>query len=349
MSAVVPDLTAAQLTAMLADFGGVDALRYRFMADGSYRLTPIGDLGGRYLDRLRFENYSESTISNREQTIAWLAFWRPTMLPSEVTEAILDDFLTEHWSDAAPNTRAQHVSSLRCFFRWLHDRDLIDKDPARRLKSPKVGETQRRSHAQSVIRRLVVAQDRRNDRVAILTMYWLALRRNELRQIQFRHIDLGRRVITVFRKGKRVVEARIPEPLALELERLIQDRQAEPGEYLLYPYKVGRRGHWPAYEQCVIWENRFKPLTKPAIDKWFQRCRKRAGLDEGDNKVLMHELRHSAGTHYHEAGHDLYATQHFMAHKSAATTERTYLHLDRLREVARVLGIMPDVMEDGDE
>ena len=183
----------------------------------------------------------------------------------------------------------------------------------------------------------------RRDRVAILMLYWCALRRNELRLVQFRHIDLGRRVITVFGKGGRILEQHIPEPLALELERHIQDRDAEPDEYLLYPLKIGRVGGWPDWRYDIVWENRFAPLTSSGIDKWWQRCRTRAGL----GKVLMHELRHSAGTHMQEAGHDLLATQEFMRHRSAATTERDYIHIDRRAAVARVTRLMPDLFDEG--
>ena len=135
------------------------------------------------------------------------------------------------------------------------------------------------------------------------------------------------------REGGRVDEQNIPA-LALELERLAQDHDPAPDEYLLFPQKIGRRGGYPTYETGVVWEDRLSPLSISGIDKWFQRARARAGLDAASDKVLMHELRHSAGTHAQESGHDLVATQHMLRHKSAATTERTYVHLDRKVYVA---------------
>ena len=347
MSALALDgLTTEALVAMLASVGGPDALRDAFVANQAYRQTPIGALAGRYLDTLKFEEYSDSTIGNREQTLAWLAFDHPTLPPDQVTHELLEAFLRAHWKDAAPNTKRFHISSLRNCFAWAYEHDLIPANPAKKLRFPRQTDTERRSHPASTIRRLVVAQDSRRDRVAILLLYWCGLRRNELRLVQFRHIDLARRMLTVFGKGARVLEQSIPEPLALELERHIQDRQADPDEYLLYPQKVGKRGHWPAYENLVIWEDRFRPLTKSAIDKWWQRCRHRAGLGDGEAKVLMHELRHTAGTHMQEHGHDLLATQHFMRHRSAATTERTYIHIDRAKRVAEVQRLIPDPLAD---
>ena len=43
----------------------------------------------------------------------------------------------------------------------------------------------------------------------------------------------------------------------------------------------------------------------------------------------MHELRHTAGTEFHRAGHDLKRTQMFMRHKSITTTADVYMDLDQ--------------------
>ena len=156
----------------------LSALREQAVKDKSYRLTPIGALAGRYLDGLAFDNYSPNTLLNREQTLAWLAVDHPATEPAEVTHDLLREFLATHWKDAAPNTRAQHVSSLRNFFAWAQDHDLIPVDPARKLKGPRHSDTERRAHSTDVIRQLVVAQGSQRDKCALLLLYWCALRRN---------------------------------------------------------------------------------------------------------------------------------------------------------------------------
>jgi integrase/recombinase XerC len=317
-------------------------LREDAITDQVYRETPIGRLVGRYLDEQAFDNYAPATIKERERLLVRFALDHAHRELSELTTEDLRGWLAE-WKDAAPNTRAAYVSTIRVFFAWALERDHIPTDPAgKRLKGPRVKDTERRSHSPDTIRRLVLAQDSRRDRVALLLMYWCALRRNELRQVQFRHINLANRVLTVFGKGGKVLEQNIPEPVAIELERHILDRQAQPDEYLLYPQKVGRRGSWPTYTEDVVWENRFSPFTLSGIDRWWQRCVAKAGLPH----FPMHELRHSAGTHFHETGHDLVATQHFMRHKNPATTANTYIHLDRVRAISEVQRRMPDPLAD---
>lgn len=338
-TAATSDLTRAELQAMLND------LRERYLADKQYLEAPIGALAGRYLDTLRFDGYSPKTIRNREQTLGWLAFDHETLAPEDFTYDLLRSFLERHWATKAANTKAMHVSSLRTFFEWLQDYDHLPSNPARKLKTPRMADSERRSHPLETINLLVVSQPDRRDQLAILLMYWCGLRRNELRVIQFRHIDLARRVLTVFGKGGRVLEQSIPEEAALMLERHIQDRSAESEEYLLYPRKIGRTGNYPAaYTYEVVWEDKLRPLSESGIDKWFQRCRARAGLDASESRVVMHELRHTAGTHMQEQGHDLLATQHFLRHKSAAVTERHYIHVDHIQSVARVQRDMPHVL-----
>src|SRR4051812_14905811 len=92
-----PDLTRAELVAILANLGGIDAVREDYVRNKEYRQHPIGRLGGEYLDELRFQGYSDSTIDNREQTIAWLAFDYPRLEPAAVTHDLLRAFLHEHW------------------------------------------------------------------------------------------------------------------------------------------------------------------------------------------------------------------------------------------------------------
>jgi integrase len=320
-------------------------LRETAVKDKSYQATPIGQLVRRYLDECAFASQQERTIENREQTLAWLALDLAHLEPDEVRAEHLVGFLTEHWRDAKPATRRQNTSNVRVFFTWAHESDLIPANPARRLPRVSVPDSDRVAHAASVILRLISGQDSRRDRAALLTLYWCALRRNELRQAQIGHFDLHNRRMTVHGKGGRVAEQNIPEQLAGELEAHILLDQRQSDEYLLYPQKTGMRGSWPLQERGVIWEDRLRPFTPSGIDLWWWRCLDRAGLD----RFPMHEMRHTAGTHFHQAGHDLVATQHFMRHRNPATTANTYIHLDRARAIAEIQRNMPNPLDWVDE
>lgn len=329
------DLDPAMILAAAAE------LRENAIKDKTYQQTPLGRLVARYLSQLAFDNYSPKTIDVREQILAHLALDLAHVDIDDITPERLREHLAERFGNLAVNTRATASSTVRVFFQWAEDEELIERSPARRLRSPRQSDTTRQAHTLDTIRRLIVEQDQRRDRVAILLLYWCALRRNELRLIQWRHIDLARRLITVQGKGRRILEQNIPEPVALEVERYVLDEACQPDEFLLYPQKVGRRGRWPFYIDEVIWENRKAPLSLSGIDSWWRRRVTAAGLDH----FPMHEVRHTAATHFHLSGHDLVATQHFLRHKNPATTARVYVHTDRQREIARVQREMTDPLD----
>lgn len=73
-----------------------------------------------------------------------------------------------------------------------------------------------------------------------------------------------------------------------------------------------------------------QPLT---LHRWWKRCLEQAGSAD----MLMHELRHSAGTSFQRANKDLKLTQLFLRHESIRTTADYYLHPDEAELVAGLL------------
>lgn len=61
----------------------------------------------------------------------------------------------------------------------------------------------------------------------------------------------------------------------------------------------------------MIWEDRRKPLSGPALHRWWYRCLARAGVvDEGTTHgKKMHSARYTSGTEFYLATGDIYATQ----------------------------------------
>jgi len=124
----------------------------------------------------------------------------------------------------------------------------------------------------------VAAQTRQRDRVALLLLFRLGLRKGELSRVQFKHYD-GRQ-LTVFGKGGKVRYLPVVDnELRLELERHILDRQPDSDEFLLYPEKTG-----PEFYKGpvgVIWEDRHKPMAPTTLHNWWKGCLERAGFRTG--------------------------------------------------------------------
>jgi len=320
-------------------------LRGDAVKDKSYQVTPIGGLVGRYLDGLAFDNYSSKTADVREPILARFSIDYAHLTIQEIVYNHLRDF-TSQWAGSSVAYRRSIVSTLRVFFDWAYQYDHIEINPARKLRSPRTKDedSQKRAYTREIIRTLVKAQTQRRDKLAVLCLYWLALRKNELRHVQAGDFDFQHNVLTVHGKGGTVLEQNVPAHLAGDIEAYFRDIGAKPNWFLLSPQKQARFGSWPLYRYELVTSDPSVPYSLSGMQRWFEGCRERAGMDD----LTLHELRHTAGTHFHMVGHDLVRTQHFMRHKDPATTAREYMHLDRVRDVAEVQRRMTDPLA-GDE
>jgi integrase/recombinase XerC len=197
-------------------------------------------------------------------------------------------------------------AALRSFFSWAEDTDRVAKNPARRLKTPKISKrAARRAHELAQIRQIAAAQDSIADECFVLLMGRLALRKMEAGSLRARDVDLKHDLVYIA-ESKSGEPAEVPivyEDVRLALDLWLREDR-HPDEYLLAP-----RGH-P--------RRRPNPAT---VHRRFKRCLERVGAED----FPMHELRHSAGDHLWRQSGDLLAANRLLRHESVATTE-AYLH-----------------------
>ena len=171
------------------------------------------------------------------------------------------------------------------------------------------------------VAKAVASQPRQRDRVALLLLFRLGLRKGELARVQFKHYD-GRQ-LTVFGKAGKVRYLPIVNAqLRLQLERHILDRSPAPDEFLLYPEKVGPE--FPGAPLRTIWENRERPMSSTSMHRWWTGCLERAGLAHRP----MHEARHTAITNFLRQTGNLKLAQMLAGHADIGTTANIHAHLD---------------------
>jgi site-specific recombinase XerC len=78
------------------------------------------------------------------------------------------------------------------------------ENPARGIKAPRVGRSERSAFAPDVVRQIVDAQPEVRDQACLMLLGRLGLRRDELRQLQIHDVDLARDTVRVQGKGGKV-------------------------------------------------------------------------------------------------------------------------------------------------
>ena len=221
-------------------------------------------------------------------------------------------------------SRARHLVSLRGFFRFLRNENIIPSDPTRLIELPKSG-----LHLPGVvpveeIRRLLAAPDRKQPRgkrdAAMLELLYAAgLRVSELVALDLQHLNLEAGFVRVLGKGakERIV------PIGRQAQAALRS-YLENGRPLLMRQRVGPH---------VFVARQGRPMTRQGFWKLIKKYTRQAGIR---TDISPHTLRHSFASHLLEGGADLRAVQIMLGHADIATTQiYTHVTAERLKAVHR--------------
>jgi integrase/recombinase XerC len=225
-------------------------------------------------------------------------------------------------------TIARKLSAVRSFFRFMHREEIVEANPARAVRSPKL-----ERHLPGWLTRaqidslFVIAENRAAEggfrparNLAILeTFYSAGIRLSELQGLDLQDVDLVGDQVKVRGKGRkeRIV------PLGGSAVRALRT------------YELRRRdiaSKIPEHEKRALFLSERGPRlgvrqVQNIVDRFLDKI-----AEESD--VSTHSLRHSFATHMLDAGADLMAVKEFLGHASLSTT-RIYTHTskERLKKV----------------
>ncbi len=230
----------------------------------------------------------------------------------------------------ARRTIGRKLSAIRTFYRWLHREGVVEANPARTVRSPRLDRKLPAWLSRSDVDRMFVLAENRaaeggfrgaRDLAILETFYATGMRVSELQGLSLRDVDLVSDQVKVRGKGRK--ERIVPlggaaaralrryEPRRMETLR----RSDRPDREALFLSDTGRR----------LTVRRIQDIVREYLD---------AVADAGE--LSTHSLRHSFATHLLDAGADLMAVKELLGHESLSTT-RIYTHTskERLRQVYR--------------
>jgi integrase/recombinase XerD len=269
---------------------------------------------------------SENTVENYTRDIRRYTAFLKTQHATNFAQdrfMVLNFLATLKTAGLAANSVIRIVSSLRKFYRFLWENQLVKIDPMQQIDSPKREQHLPQVLSQSEVSRLLATPDTSTplglrDRTILEVMYATGLRVSELTHLKLDELHLSLGLIQTIGKGDK--------------ERLIPIGDVAIKWIKRYLADVRPTFIRPGQHPNELFLNHYgRPFTRQGIWKNLKQVVRDAGIDKD---VTPHTLRHSFATHLLENGADLRVVQELLGHSDISTTQ-IYTHVSQkhLRQV----------------
>ncbi len=240
----------------------------------------------------------------------------------------LRGYLSSLFRDNQASTMKKKVSALRSFFKFLLKRQIIQRNPAAGLRSPKVPKGLPRFLTVDQAFRVMEAPPkeeqrakplRARDRALLETLYGTGVRVGELASMNIGDCDFTEGSVRVLGKGGKERVVPLGHSSMEALQAYLPERSA-----MLAKSKDG--------DGDALWLARGG--RRLSVRQVQNIVRRHGTLGAGRGDLHPHAMRHTCATHLLDAGADLRSIQELLGHSSLSTTQRyTHVSVDRLMEV----------------
>ena len=278
-----------------------------------------------FLDFLSVEKgLSANTILSYSRDLNKLFYFlkKEKVALDSVQEEELVKFI-HHQSRAGLSSRSlgRLISSLKSFYKFLVLDDVIKKNPAVNLSSPKIWLKLPQFLTVEEVESLLMQPDENNirgirDRAMLELLYATGLRVSELVSLKMKDLNMEEGFLLCRGKGgkERIV------PIGLSARHAIRRYLDEARPQIM-----------KESSDALFLTSRGGAFTRQGFWKMLKGYARKAGFDL---KISPHILRHSFATHLLERGADLRSVQLMLGHTQITTTQiYTHVSRERLRKV----------------
>lgn len=254
------------------------------------------------LDIIKFyewNNNSDITYMSKKQILEYISYLRSYLNEKSIN---------------------RHISSLKGFYLYLVDNNIIRESPLEEIYSLKTKKILPKYLSVEEVDRLLNINlktpfDYRN-KAMLEVMYATGLRVSELVGLCFSNIDFENSLIRVNGKGKKDRIVPLGEIAQYYLKIYIND----------YRSKLLNKNNY----DLIFLNNHGKPISRQGFNFILNNIRKEVKIDKD---ITPHTLRHSFATHLLERGADIRSIQEMLGHENISTTNiYTYVVNNVLRE-----------------
>ena len=217
---------------------------------------------------------------------------------------------------------ARHLVSLKVFFRYLAQEELIEVNITEVMDSPRLWKILPDFLTEQEVGRLLNSFSTRDkdplefrNRVILELLYSSGLRASEAATLPLRAIDFEEEVLRVEGKGAKVRIVPVGKPALRLLRKYVTE---------IRPELAGENG---AGMSALFLSVRGRPLDRERVWQVVKLAAERSGITKN---IYPHILRHSFASHLLSNGADLRAIQEMLGHSDISTTE-IYTHVESSR------------------
>ena len=203
------------------------------------------------------------------------------------------------------------LSSIRSFFNYLLDEEVVETNPAANISSPKSAQLLPKALDTDLVKRLLDFKPQGDieirDKAMVELLYSSGLRLSELCGLNMDSVSIKERSCRVVGKGNKTRDLPVGEKAIQSLRDwlLVRENISSDANKALFLNKNGKR------------------ISTRSVQLRLERLSKKRGLP----MVNPHMLRHSFASHILESSGDLRAVQEMLGHSDIGTTQ-IYTKLD---------------------
>ncbi len=257
--------------------------------------------------------------------------------PGTLEAEKLKDYIQSIQDKYSRQTVVRKVSAIRSFCRYLRREQLIEEDPSKLVRGPKLSRRLPscldREEIQKLFDATLIPQGDENadslsrlrDRAILETLYATGMRVSELSAARVGDLNLDSMEMRVLGKGSRERVVLLNQGATDCLKKYLETRAIAEKNGAMPETRI------PGMDEPLFVSRQATPLSTRSVHRIVLKYARLAGLTK---LITPHTLRHSFATHLLEGGADLRVVQDLLGHSSISTTQiYTHVSLERLRRI----------------
>ena len=221
--------------------------------------------------------------------------------------------------NVSDKTLLRKVASIKSFFKYLTQMDIINYNISSLVISPKISKKIPHYLSKEQVKTLMLLPDLSTnigifERSILEIFYSTGIRISELVAIKIQDINMSKHIIKIFGKGNRERIVILGEDARISIKNYLRVSENSNNIYL-YPSINNKKSH----------------ISMSYVYKMVKSYLMKVSNDE---RLSPHSLRHSFATHLLDNGADLMSVKDLLGHQDLSSTQiYTHISIEKIKEI----------------